>query len=248
MKKVCLALAAVVAVSLSSTANAGFQVTLDVDGTNTTIVDGGVGDNDGVANNQIGIISETVGGYTFNFTLAMTNTPGTPTLSFVNASTGSISGSGAATVSIFASANDFTDPSGSPLLARTNGTFQFLSGTVPGNSADFMISSYLDTTNALSTSAAGTTIGTAMESGLIAGSGAGSNVDLSDEQSISIGLTPYALNFEMIGTFYNSGQNVADLDGQVEVVVPEPATMIMWGSFAAMGVPAAIRRRRRQAA
>src|SRR5262245_55316280 len=126
-------LATIVGLASPSPAHAGLQVTFGANGMSATIVDGGPGDADMSVNNQIQVNSVLVGSYTFNVTLTTTNTPG-GSISFINHGTNSITGSGATTVSIVASANDFTVPTG-PLDAMSGSTFQFLFPTPSGNTA-----------------------------------------------------------------------------------------------------------------
>jgi hypothetical protein len=220
-----LALATAIVLWGGPRADAGFQVTLGAGGATKTIVDGGTGDFDGAANSIISI-SETLGGYTFTLTLATTNTPGGPTLAFTTASTGMISGRGATTITIYASANGFTMPSSPPDLRASSGsTAQFLPGTVTNNKADHSYKAYYDATNALSTSAAGTVIGSGGTVEITAPSG---NSNLSDSQVFSASTIPYALNLDLMAVLKNGGQNVLDLDGEVQVApVPEPTTLAL---------------------
>jgi hypothetical protein len=207
-----------------SSADAGFQVTLYAPGGPVggyTVADGG-GDDIAGASNVIAVNGLLVGGYTFNFTFAATNTSGTPTLSFVGSS-GIADGTGAGTIQIVASANGFTQPVSPPdLVAISNATFQ----AQPENTGSFSVSltSALDTGNALSTTAVGTVIGSDTDS--ISSTGV---VALTDVQNIgSVTTTPYALNFALTATTSNTGRNVIDLDGGLQIrPVPAPAGLIL---------------------
>lgn len=234
-----------------------FQVTLTAGASSVTIMDGGVGDFDFSVGPPPAFIPATtpdgiirtfavIGGYTFDLTLAVTNTPGSPLLAFVNAGTNSISGSGATTVSIYASAGGFTAPSSPPpLMVMTGATAQLLPGTAPGNSADVSVKSFYDPTNTASTTATGTLIGSDSVTGLTAPQG---NVSLLDQTSFSFVTTPYALNLELKAIFNNSGNNAIDVDGTLMVTVPEPASFALLGVGLAVTGFAGWRRSRREAA
>jgi hypothetical protein len=211
----------------AATAEAGFQVTLYAPGVGppspVTIVDGGAGDSDGLANNTIAVISQVVGGYTFTFELAVTNTSGTPTLAFVNSSVGSVDGFGAGTIQIVVSANGFTNPVSPPdLMAISGATFQ----TLPQNTSGYNVgyTAALDTSNVLSTTAAGTVIGSAGPIGI---SSIG-NASPSDIENIGAVTGPYTLNLSFTADALGSGRNVIDIDGRLEVrPVPAPAGLIL---------------------
>lgn len=241
MKKIFALLAAIGVIGVAANAQAGLQVTLTAGASSVTIVDGGAGDSDATANGILNI-STVVGGYTFKTTLAASNSPGSPTIAFVNTGTNEITGSGAATVSIYASSNDFTGPVGPPnLTAQTDITANILPGTTSGNTADVSVNAYYDSTNAMSAVATGTNIGSVSEAGVA------TTFSKTVFQSAAVNVAPYALNLELTAVFNNAGTNAIDLDGGVRLTVPEPASMILWGSFAALGIPAAIRRRRQAA-
>lgn len=237
-------LASLGGLTLSSTADAALQVTLTAGVSSTTITDGGAGDADGTVN-KILVISETVGGYEFNVTLVTTNSPGGGGIAFLNAGTNEIIdvGGGATTVSIYANATGFTNPSSPPdVYVFSGSTAQFISGTPSGNTADVSYNAYIDSTNALSTSAAGSLVGTGSDSI----SAPGGNASLGDTQVYTIAGTPYAINLELIAIFNQAGSKL-DLDGTVELnPVPEPATLAIWG-LGAFGVLLAGRARRKSA-
>jgi len=244
-----LALAAAVVFWGAPRADAAFQVTLTANGMSDTVEDGEAGfDSDGMVNGEIQITSLTVGGYQFTFTLSSNNSPGTQTLSFVDATTARVQnvsgGTGSTTVSIYASAPGFVLPT--PLAdATTSGTIAYLAQTPDGSVADpVTIESYIDTTNAMSTVPTGTKIGEA-DGSIQAG------VDpvvslLSKSTNNTASPTPYTLNLLLsafltspterpAGGNTNSVQTTIDLDGSVELsnVVPEPSTLAM----AVLGLP-----------
>jgi len=225
----------------SSVANAGFQVTFKVDALSQTIVDGGAGDNDGLANNKIVVVSQTVGTYDFNVTLTTTNSPG-GTISFVNHSTSEISGTGAATVQIIASANGFTSPAGS-IQATSGGTFQFLAPTPSGNTADVSYNAYIDTNNLLaSTAPAGTLIGAGGPVTITSPIG---NSTQSDVQFGTFG-QPYTLTLQLKGVLNSDSLNSIDMDGtlRLESVTPAPAGFLLaLSGIPVLGVGAWLRRR-----
>ncbi|HUE70464.1 MAG TPA: PEP-CTERM sorting domain-containing protein [Pirellulaceae bacterium] len=237
-------LASLGGLTLSSTADAGLQVTLTAGASSTTIIDGGAGDADGLANNEIQVNSVTVGGYEFKVTLVATNSPGGGGIAFLDSGTNQIIdvGGGATTVSIFASANGFTDPSSPPdVYVFSGSTAQFNSATPNGNTADFSYNAYIDSTNGLSTSAAGDLVGTGSDSVSAPG-----NASVGETQVYTIAGTPYAINLALIATFNEAGSSL-DLDGTVKLSpVPEPATLAIWG-LGAMGVLVAGRFRRKMA-
>jgi hypothetical protein len=209
-----------------SSAVAGFQVTLYAPGGpvgGVTIIDGGAGDDDSSANNVIKINGATVGTYTFSgIQLSNTNTSGTPTLAFVGTSA-LADGTGAGTIQIVASANGFTLPVSPPdIIAISNATFQ----AQPENTGSYAVSldSRLDTSNALATaSGVGTLIGS--DAGAISATGV---VALSDLRNIGSVSAPYTLNFTLTATTSNSGRNVIDIDGGLQLrPVPAPAGLIL---------------------
>ena len=222
---VVAALAAIAILGWAPSADAGFQVTLKAGVSSKTISDGGAGDADGVVNGEIGVVSETVGGYTFKFTLTTSNTPGGG-IAFVNQGTNEITGSGATTIEIVASANDFTAPVTPPdLLAISGVTAQFLSTTVNGNTADISYSAYVDTANALSISGVGTVIGSGGPTTITA---PGGNVNLSDSELITSLSAKYALNLVLTAVLNNGGTNRIDLDGTLEITpTPAPAGLVL---------------------
>ena len=224
----------------ANSADAGFQVTFGAGGSTTTIADGGVGDSD-AASGRIGVGSVTVGGYTFTFTLAKTNTPGTDTLAFVNSSTSEISGKGPTDIIIYASADGFTSPSSPPDMRVLGGsTFQFLEGTGSNDSATHSIRVFYDTSNAVSTSGSGTLVGSASASGI------STNSSLNTSEDHAFNTTPYALNLELKAKITGSGDKVVDLDGSLDVVpTPEPASLTLFSLGLAGLFGYGVRRRRR---
>jgi hypothetical protein len=205
----------------SATAEAGFQVTFYAGGSSLTVADGQAGvDLDGAANSII-TVNQNVGGYLYSVTLSLTNTPGTPLLASLDAS-GTVSGTGATTFQIVASANGFTNPVSPPdLTAISNATFQALAQNTGSYSVSF--DSRFDTTNSLVTAPAGTQIGSGA-----GGIGASGVVALHDVQLGSITTSPYALNFTLTATTTNTGFNAIDLDGGLQVrPVPAPAGLIL---------------------
>jgi len=209
-------------IGTASSAEAGFQVTFQAGASSATIQDGGPGDADPTSG-SIGVIGQTVGGYTFDFTLTRTNTPG-GALAFINHGTNSISGSVATTIQIIASANGFTAPTG-PLTAISGSTDQFLDPTPSAQTADVSYSAYLDEGNALASSVpAGTLIGS---DGPKTITGSAGNATLSDTRFISA-TAPYALTLQLQAVLNNSGANYIDLDGTLSVTpVPAPAGLAL---------------------
>jgi len=220
------ALVAILLLGVASTADADFQVTLNAGSASQTIVDGGAGDGDGTVNNEISVDIANLGGYSFKFTLGETNAPGGGGIAFINVGTDRISGSGATTVSIVASANHFTEPVTPPdLLVTSSATAQFLSGTTSGNKANVSYSAYFDTSDALATSGG---IGTLIGADTSQITAPGGNVDLSDSRVITSLNPPYALTFVLQAQFLNSGTNKIDLDGQIEITpLPVPSGLIL---------------------
>lgn len=212
-------------------ADAGFQVTLKgPSGTSTTIVDG---DADGIIDlSPIGPID----GYAFRGTLAVTNSPGGPAISFVDADSTAIGSGGAGgTIELIASANGFTQPVTPPaIVANSGATFQVQGATPSGNTFDVSYAAAIDTANALSTTLVGTTIGSGSQSGVSASSG---NVALGDVEVINSLSGPYAINFVLVAKINNNGSNTINLDGTVSLqpaaVVPAPGGLVLLGT----GVP-----------
>jgi hypothetical protein len=244
-----LAAAAVAATALlysGSRADAGFQATLFAGGSSTTIVDGGLGDFDGLANGTIVIVSQVVGGYTFTTTLTETNTPGGPTVAFVNSGTNDVSGTGATTIAILASANGFTSPVTPPSLDAISGaTFQVKAATNPGNTFTVSYLATLDSSNSLSNSLTpgGTVIGSGGPDTIGTPSG---NADQNDNRLLSSVNAPYALNLLLVAKANNAGQNNIDLDGTLVLQpVPAPGGLVLLGT--AVPFLGLLRRRLRRA-
>jgi hypothetical protein len=206
---------------------AGFQVTFKVGGLETTIVDNVGSDVDGTAG-VINVNSLTIGSYTFRGTIAETGTLGG--LSFLGSDTFSVEGSGATTIQIIASANNFATPTG-VLEAVSNATMLFRPGSKSGNQADISYSAYLDSTNNLATSGSGALIGHGGGVTITAGSGA---IGLSDQRFPTNNVQPYTLTLQLQATFLNGGTNRLDVDGSVMVnALPIPAT----AALALTGIP-----------
>lgn len=236
-----MAVAAAVVLGGAPKAEAGFQVTFMVDGAFHTVVDGGGDDVNGAAG-KITVLGVSVGGYSFNVTLATTNSPtGGGTISFVESGTNEIindlGGATGAVIRIVASANGFTAPTAPPPLNAISGsTAQFLAGSNTGNSAAI---SYVANAGPGNTLQDNTNFGT----GTLIGSGGptlisapGGNTNLSDTDSIAILSAPYSLSLVLTADFSdtNSGVNRIDLDGTLELTaVPEPSTL----AAAAAGLP-----------
>jgi hypothetical protein len=207
------------------TCDAGFQVTFKATAASTTIVDGGAGDDDGLVNNQILVISELVGAYTFNVTLTTTNTPGGE-IAFVNHGTNLITGVGADTIEIVASANGFAGPVG-PAFATSGSTFQYLDPTDPPSLADHSFEAYIDNGDALhASSPAGTLIG----SGSALGIPFPGNSNLMDfDLAVTDG--SFSLTLVLQAILSGTGVNSIDLDGSLRLQsVPGPASVVLLAS------------------
>lgn len=244
-----LGVAVVVAAALfctHSSAEAGFQATFRAGAAEKTVVDGGVGDADGIVNNEINVSSLVVGSYTFTSTLQTTNTPGGGTISFVESGTNRIQGTGATTVEVVASANGFTSPTSPPPLEANSGmTGQFLSATTPGNQGTFSYNAYYDTTNTLATNDAGTGIGNGT-SAIITHPSPGNNAS-NDTEIFSNSTTPFTLTLVLRAQFHTAtGTNSVDLDGTLSVQpIPAPAGLILaLSGMPVLGLGAWLRRRR----
>jgi len=225
---------------------ADFQVTLRVGSQSTTITDSYYDSATGAT--EIDVNNVTLGGYTFKFTLAATNTPGGGGVAFIDASTARISGSGAALVQIIASANDFTEPVTPPsLLVQSAATALYLSGTKTNNRADVSFTAYADKSNELTTTGEGTVIGT--DSGRVTyDTAANYGADLADTRTINSLTGPYALSFVLEANFLDSGANVLSLDGTVAITVPVPGSFaLVLTAVPALAVGAWARRRLRAA-
>jgi hypothetical protein len=212
-----------IAVGMTSRAHADFSVQFVVDAASVQVDDGGAGDADGVVNNQILVLSQVVGAYTFNVSLTTTNTPGGG-IAFVNHGTNEITGTGAATIQIIASANDFTSPVTPPALQAISGsTSQYLPGSVDGNTADVSYTAHVDETNTLFGTA--TLVGSDGPQTIVA---PGGNANLLDNQLVNSLTGPYALTLTLQAVLNSGGTNNIDLDGVVQLtplaVVPEPGT------------------------
>jgi hypothetical protein len=245
MRKFFLAAAVAVAFLANSvsTAQAGFQVTFVVDATSATIVDGGAGDADLTADGNIVVLSKLINGYTFNVTLTSSNTPNTGgAISFVQHGTNNITGSGAKTIQIIASANGFVSPTGD-LYAVSGSTGQFLSPTPTDHTADYSYTAYLDNSNVLATAVpAGTLIGS---DGAVTITSPAGNANLGDVRKVNA-TDPYALTLGLKAKLNSTGVNVIDLDGGVQLsAVPAPAGLVLGLiGMPILGVGAWIRRRR----
>lgn len=217
--------------SVATPANAAFQVTLSAGASSTTIVDNGVGDDDG-ASGVITVDSETVGAYTFRSTFSMTNSPGTGDSAFLIAGTTFISGTGATTISIVATADGFTLPASPPdVYAISGSTSQYQAGTPSGNTATVSYNAFVNAD----------LVGTGSDT--IAAPGG--NANLGQTTLYTIPSTPYSLSLELKAVLNNGGQNNIDLDGTLELQpTPEPTTLAIWG-LGAMGVLVAGRFRRK---
>jgi hypothetical protein len=215
-------------------ADASLQVTLTAGATSVTVMDNMPGDASPLMN-QIGIVSLTVSGYTFTFTLSSTNSPGSPAEAFLDASTGSISGSGATTLSIYANSTGFTAPTTPPVIVASSGsTATYLGGSTPGNSAGVSYSALIDTTNAATTAPAGTVVG----SGSDVISAPAGNTNLMDFTLIPSLSSPYAMNLFLSATV-GAGVNNIDLDGTFRLApVPEPGAIVVWALLSVFGVTA----------
>jgi len=223
-----LALAAAVVLGAAPRADAAFQVTFGAGASTKTIVDGGIGDLDGDANDIL-VISEIVGGYDFQVTLATTNTPGAGGISFVNTDTARVEYDSGANTTAFirVSANNFTVPAGD-VTAFSSATGQYKAPTPAGSTATVSFTAWVDASNTIDGMA--TEVGSA--SGSISQPG-DPNIALQDSQSATGLGTPYTLTFEVMIAYSSTGQ-VADLDGQLFLTaVPEPGTLAM----AAAGLP-----------
>jgi hypothetical protein len=222
----------VVCVFGGSVAEASLEVTLSAGAASTTIMDGGLGDADGLANSIINI-NTIVGGYEFRLTLAESNDPGTLGLAFINAGTNSITdmGGGATTVSVFASSDGFTSPSTPPAInAFSSATANLLPTTGSGNTASVSYEAVVD----------GTLVGSGSDILTFPGDASAS---LSDSDLItSLGGT-YTISLLLEAVLDNAGSSI-DLDGQVTLSpVPEPASFLVWGALGLASIAAGRRNR-----
>jgi hypothetical protein len=233
------ALAVVALFGSTKSADAAFQVTLGTSAGSVTIVDGGVGDIDGMVNNSIQY-NTVAGGYTFTGGLTQTNSPG-GVISFISPQgVGSIVGDGATTVFITASANGFTQPPIGLTSAISGSTFQFLATSSAGSATHSYTATY-DATNALSTvTPGGVVIGAQSVGGINTPAG---NSDLNDSRLFNITAVPYALNLRIQAVLTGTGTNRVDLDGTLEIAnaVPAPAGLVL--GLAGLPLVALLRRR-----
>lgn len=255
--RLCSALTLVGALFLMAApqAEAVFQVTLSAGGASTTIEDGGPGDDDSALDGQITVIEETVGGYSFQFQIVTSNTPGAPAIAFVNSSMARVQnvsgGTTATTVSIYANATGFTAPTTPPPLeALTAGSISYLTQTPDGTTADpVKIESRVDTTNGTSTTPTGTVVGLDEDEEITSG-GADSTAALSDVRIVSTLASPYALNLLLSADLLSpherpsggtslSPQSTLVLDGGVQLT-PDPTAIIPEPSTLAVGLAAGL--------
>ena len=117
MKNAIVALSVfVVLLCVTAPSDASFQVTFTdtASAATLTVVDGsGLNGEDGSADGVINV-NVNVGSYTYTASLSRSNTPGLGGIAFVITGTGSVTGSGATTLSVYASADGFVDPSAPP--------------------------------------------------------------------------------------------------------------------------------------
>jgi len=242
-----LALAVLVALALLchvSSANAGFQVTFRVDASSLTLHDNVAGEDDDLIANQITVTAKTVNGYTFHLTLTSSNTPNSGgDVAFINHGTNSITGSGAKTIQVIASANGFTSPVGSNLIADSGVTAQFQGGTPANHKADISFSAYYNGANTLASSVpAGTLIGSGGPTQISSPLG---NASLSDTRTVTAA-APYTLTLQLKAVLKTAGTNNIDLDGSVQIASPAPApagVVLALASMPMLGLGAWVRRR-----
>lgn len=222
----CLALTPVVLLLAAAPAQAALQVSLFAGAASTTIVDGGSGDFDGLVNGEIEVESQTVGGYTFKFSLTSSNSPGSNELAFVDSNVGRISGTGATTVRVVASSNGFTAPITPPDLEVLTDLTTNLGSASPTNTADVSVRSYIDTSNQLSTIGQGMLVGSASATAV-------HDVSLEDVLLLTHLEAPYTITLVMEATFNQATNNRLDIDGGLSIIpTPEPSTMVVWGAGA----------------
>jgi len=145
-----LALGVAALISLATPARAELRVTFsDLTGPTTATIeaiDGGAFDADGTVNNSIRFI-QTVGDLDINAAVSSTNSPGTPALAFLKMNSGDVTNlsTSSQTLSIFSTATNFTQPTGSTRL-ESGESLTVDVAPAPGITATFQ--SFVDPGNA----------------------------------------------------------------------------------------------------
>lgn len=249
LTKLISLLSAAFCFSYPNLVDAGFQITLQANGSTETITDGGALDGDGTVDGIV-VINRIVGGVTFSGAAEATsnatnNADGIDIIAMLDADI-NIEGSldAGASASILASASGFITPITPPaIVVETSVT-----GTqVSGMGSPYTTTVYLDTSNSLSTTNVGTQIGIASDTSTTGFDQIGANTTaLLPEQTVS----PFALNLlvSLMNTTDSAQTYDTNFDGAAMLShVPEPTSMAIMGLgtlLAGFGV----RRRKRKMA
>ena len=223
MKKICALLAACAVATFSQSADAAFTLTID-DGSgpiDVTITDQGAGD----ASPLVGAISNTsvsIGVFDVVISTSLSKPiVGNPTNAELRLNV-DWTASGAGTLVVTSTDDGFLPGVGEPSINISS------SWTHNGDGSSSGITS-LDGTPVLVSSPL-------------------SGVTDTEEMSVTIAPAPaVAYSLSNMFSIVTTGAGDGNFDVTTNAVVPEPTTMIMWGSFAAIGIPALIRRRRQAA-
>jgi len=254
MRKIFFALSLLASSLVASNSNAAIQLTLFAPNNATTVItDGGAGDADPTTGSIV-VVSQTVGAYTFSVNALASSTTGLLTLT--NTSVSTISGNVAGKVGILASTNN-APTDGNAVVVQSNANISYASGSNRSTAA-VSYSSYVDTTNALSTVSYVGGVVTAVPGGTLVDSGSGSiaspisnpNSGWVDSGIGTLGLTQtsVAMNLLIMADFTSvvSGSgSVAhniQMNGSISMSpVPEPASLAIWAMGGLVGL--AVRRR-----
>jgi len=253
MRKIFFALSLLASSLVASNSNAAVQLTLFAPNNATAVIaDGGVDDADPTTGSIV-VVSKSVGSYTFSVSALASSTTGMLTLT--NTSVSTISGNVAGKVGILASTNN-APTNGVGVVVQSNANVSYASGSNRSTAA-VSYSSYVDTTNTLSTVSYVGGVVTAVPGGTLVDSGSGtiaspiSNpnsgwVD-SGIVSLPVAVTPVAMNLLIMADFASvSGSGAVNhsiqLNGSISMsAVPEPASLAIWAMGGLVGL--AVRRR-----
>ncbi len=253
MRKIFFALSLLASSLVASNSYATVQLTLFAPNNSTSLIaDNGADDAD-PATGSIVVVSKTVGGYVFSVNATTSSTTGL--LSLTNSSVLTIAGTLPGKVGILASTNN-APTNGVGVVVQSNANVSYASGSNRSTAA-VSYSSFVDTTNALSTvSYVGGNV-TAVPGGTAAGSGSGSIASpISNPNSgwvdsgvanLSLSATSVAMNLLIMADFSDvagagSVNHKIQLNGSIQLSpVPEPASLAIWAMGGLVGL--AVRRR-----